>query len=105
MLRIQKEILKLNENNPYNKMDKEELDDIFLKLNTIVWIIKNKKITKNMFFVFIMEYKEIRNTINEICSFNDDRELYKEILMRYPDITSSKLVKNNLHKHDFSDNI
>jgi hypothetical protein len=96
MLRIQNEIVKLNGFNPFYSMDKAELDIVFLQFCTIFWLMYDKKMTKSTFFVELIENDDIRIFLKDICGFDDDTELYREILSRNPAICGSKMIKNRL---------
>lgn len=96
MSRVQNEISKLNSLNPHNHIDRYELDDIFNKFSTLIWLLNDRKTTKNTVFIEFVENDVLKDAISEICGFTSDLELYKELIMRSPAISNSKLIKNRL---------
>jgi hypothetical protein len=96
MLRIQNEVTKLNNFNPFSCLDKEELDRIFANFFTVMWLIRDKKITKTAFFIELIECDMLRSFLIDICGLEDDIELYREILTRNPTICGSKMIRNKL---------
>lgn len=105
MYRIQNEIKKLDTFNPFVSIDKEELDTILSLFITLIWLIKDKKMTRTTFFVEIMDSDVLKAELERICGFDDELELYKEILIRNPSICNSKFIKNKLKRKFKSDNI
>lgn len=93
---IDNEFNKLTIYNPYNILDAEEIDNIIYNFMTLLWLLYGKKITKVSFFIEIVENEKLSAILKEICGFDDNIMLYREILIRHPAISSSKLVKNRL---------
>ena len=100
MSRITKDVDRLQAYNPFNTIDEIELDDVIGNFITLVWLIKDKKMTKTTFFMEIIENESIREIFKTICGCNDV-ELYRELLIRYPSVNDSKYIRNRLAiKHD-----
>lgn len=105
MSRIENEVERLQTYNPYNAMEEGELNDVISKFITLVWLIKDKKLTKTTFFAEIIENEVIRAIFKRICGFDDDVELFKELLSRYPSVSESKFIKNQVKKIYCNDTI
>jgi hypothetical protein len=98
MSRIESDVERLQAYNPYNTIEELELDDVIGKFVTLVWLVKDKKLTKTTFFVEIIENDTIRGIFKNICGCDDDIELYRELLIRYPSVSESKFIKNRIKK-------
>lgn len=96
MLRIQNEITKLNNLNPFNSIDNNEINTILLDFSTLFWLLRDKKLTKTTFFVQLIENDFLRQYIKTVCGFTDDLELYRELISRNPCVCNSKMIKNRL---------
>ena len=97
MSRVESDVSRLQAYNPYNTIEEAELDDVIRKFVTLVWLIKDKKLTKTTFFVEIVENDTIREIFKRICGC-DDIELYRELLIRYPSVSESKFIKTRVKK-------
>lgn len=102
MSRIEHDVGRLQSYNPYNIIEEAELDDVIGKFITLVWIVKDRKLTKTTFFIEVVENDTIREIFKNICGCDDDVELYRELLIRYPSVSESKFIKNKIKKliHD-----
>lgn len=98
MSRIENDVGRLQKYNPYNRIEEEELDDVIGNFVTLIWLIKDKKLTKTTFFIEIVEHDTIREIFKTICGCTEDVELYRELLVRYPSISESKFIKNKIAK-------
>ena len=98
MSRITTDVERLQQYNPYNTIEEEELDDVIGNFVTLIWIIKDKKLTKTTFFIEILENDVMRNIFKTICGCDTDVELYKEILIRYPSVSESKFIRTRINK-------
>ena len=96
MSRIENDVGRLSAYNPYNVIDRIELDDAISKFVTLIWIVKDKKLTKTMFFIELMDNEYIKEIFKDICGFETDIEMFKELLMRYPNVSESKFIKNRM---------
>ena len=100
MNRIKNDVGRLQKYNPYTTIEELELDDVIGNFVTLIWIIKDKKLTKTTFFIEIVENEVIRNIFKTICGCDTDVELYKELLIRYPSVSESKFIKNRIKKRN-----
>jgi hypothetical protein len=98
MFRIENDVERLQAYNPYNTITELELDDVICKFVTLIWLIKDKKLTKTTFFIEIFENDIIREIFKTICGCDTDIELYRELLIRYPSVSESKFIKNRIKK-------
>ena len=96
MSRVENEVERLSSYNPYNIVDETELDDIIAKFVTLIWLVKDKKLTKTTFFVEILENPIIKDIFKDICGFDTDMEMVKELVSRYPNVSESKFLKNRV---------
>ena len=96
MSKIESDVTRLQQYNPYNIIEEEELDDVIGNFVTLIWIIKDKKLTKSTFFIEILDNNIIREVFKTICGCDTDAELYREILVRYPSISESKFIKTRI---------
>ena len=93
MSRIERDVERLAAYNPYNIIDEAELDDVISKFVTLVWTVKDKKLTKTTFILELSENEFLKNIFKEICGFDSDIEMFKELVSRYPNISESKFIK------------
>ena len=98
MSRIENDVGRLQKYNPYNTIEELELDDVISNFVTLIWLIKDKKLTKTTFFIEIVENDTIREIFKTICGCSEDVELYRELLVRYPSVSESKFIKNRISK-------
>lgn len=96
MSRIESDVERLQAYNPYNTIEEGELDEVITNFITLVWLIKDKKLTKTTFFSEIINNEVIRIIFKNICGFNDDIELFRELLSRYPSVSESKFIKKQV---------
>ena len=93
MSRIERDVERLASYNPYNIIDEGELDDVISKFVTLVWTVKDKRLTKTTFILELSENEFLKNIFKEICGFDSDIEMFKELVSRYPNISESKFIK------------
>ena len=96
MSRIESDVERLQAYNPYNTIEEGELDEVISNFITLVWLIKDKNLTKTTFFAEIIDNEVIRTIFKTICGFDDDIELFKELLGRYPSVSESKFIKKQV---------
>lgn len=77
-------------NNPYNKIDSDEITAIIEMLHTMVWCDCNKSITPVSFFSEVMNNAELCDIIVDVCGFENIVEFSLEFSKRYPKIVNSK---------------
>ena len=77
-------------NNPYNKIDNNEITGIIEMLHTMVWCDCNKCITPVSFFTEVMNNEELCEIVVEVCGFENVVEFALEFAKRYPKIVNSK---------------
>lgn len=99
MSRIENDVERLQAYNPYNTIEEGELDEVISKFVTLVWLIKDKKLTKTTFFAEIIDNENIREIFKKICGFDDDIELFRELLARYPSVSESKFIKKQVKQN------
>ena len=93
MSRIERDVERLAAYNPYNIIDEAELDDVISKFVTLVWTVKDKKLTKTTFILELSENEFLKNIFKEICGFDSDIEMFKALVSRYHKISESKFIK------------
>lgn len=96
MSRIENDVERLKAYNPYNMIEESELDEVIANFITLVWIVKDKKLTKTTFFAEMVENESIRNIFKQLCGFDSDMELYRELIIRYPSVSESKFIRNSV---------
>lgn len=96
MSRIISDVNRLSAYNPFRIVDEEELDDVIVKFVTLVWLVKDKKLTKTTFFIELIENECIKETFKTICGFDSDIEMFKELIARYPTVSESKFIRNRI---------
>jgi len=95
MSRIERDVQRLASYNPFNIIDEEELDDVISKFVTLVWTVRDKKLTKTTFLLEISQNQFLKNILKDICGFDTDVEMFKELVTRFPSISESKFIKKN----------
>ena len=98
MSRIITDVERLQQYNPYTTIEDDELNDVISNFVTLIWIVKDKKLTKTTFFIEILENDVMRTIFKTICGCDTDVELYKEILIRYPSVSDSKFIRTRINK-------
>ena len=98
MSRIETDVNRLRSYNPFTTIEEGELDGVIKNFITLLWIIKDKRLTKTTFFVEILENDVIRNIFINICGCDDDAELYRELISRHPSICDSKFIRNRIDR-------
>lgn len=77
-------------NNPYNKIDSDEITGMISMLHTMVWCDCNKCITPVSFFTEVMNNRVLCDIVIDVCGFENIVEFSLEFAKRYPKIVNSK---------------
>lgn len=97
MSKLDKYIDTIKHYNPYHVIDDEEIDNSIQEMVSLLWTVKDKKITKISFFTEVMTNDRIMEYFKTIMGA-DEMEVYREILKRYPSICNSQIVRKAIKK-------
>ena len=75
-----------------------ELNDFILKFGSFLSIINSKKINQTQFFIQAVNSKLLQDIIVEVSGLNTFEHFVREMMLRYPVLCKSKIVKNNICK-------
>jgi len=93
------EILKsIYNNNPINQIKEKEFNDNLLKFGSLVTILKNKRINQTMLLLLILEDSNYNNCFKQITEIDDDFTLISSLIIRFPILHKSKIIKTRLNK-------
>ena len=91
------EIIKqINLNDPIHIIDQKEFDLSLLKFGSLVSIKKNKKINQTMLLQLILEDESYREIFKGISEIESDYNLIKNLVIRFPILCKSKIIKNKI---------
>jgi len=92
----------INADNPIYKINEKEFNQSLISFGVIVSILKNKRINQTMLLTIILEHENFRNCFKYISEINDDYTLISNLVIRFPILCKSKIVKNKIQEllHD-----
>ena len=94
------EVEELNSrNNPAAEMLDEEFDDLITKFGTFIFLITKKSISPSSLFISIVSDKYLSGAMMRMAGMDSLMVLYNNILIRYPNLSKSKMLKRELRNH------
>lgn len=83
---------------PYNQIGESEFDIVLNKLGSFLYLINNKNINPTNLFLFILSDKDIQKLSMVLMSSPTLMPILKGVLIRYPNLIKSKMLKNKATK-------
>ena len=100
MSKMSKSIPTLNNPSPRAKMYEKEFNSAFLRLCSLICILKNKKLNIPNIFIEILKNDNVRMVYKYICDIETDYEAISKIIEQEPNVVKSKYVKKFLNNKD-----
>jgi hypothetical protein len=82
--------------NVIDHINEKEFNECILKLGAFISIIKSKKINQTQLFIELLHSKHIQDIFLNVMGIDTFEELVRELMVRYPILYKSKIVKNSL---------
>ena len=93
------EITPTGNNNVINNINEKEFNEFILKLGSFLSIVNSKKINQTQLFLHILENKNLQEVSLHITGIDTLEEFVRELILRYPILYKSKIVKTQLSKN------
>lgn len=100
------DLLGVNHNNALSIINHQELDDCIIKFGSFLSIVQAKKINITGYLIILIKDENIRNVLQIMTGIDTFQELVREMMIRYPILSKSKIVyasvkkkKNGKRKH------
>lgn len=78
------------EYNAVTKISNNEIDDIILKMGTLLTITKNKKINQTKLFIAVIRSEPFKQIFMQLTDIENFHTLIKLLINRYPNVCKSK---------------
>jgi len=85
--------------NPVIHINKDDFEDILLKIGSLLSNLHNKNISPTFLFLSITKEEPLQNIFKHITGIPTTMELLKTILHFYPSLLKSKIIKEKSIKH------
>lgn len=83
---------------PYNQISEHEFDIILNKIGTFLYLINNKNINPTNLFLIILSDVNMQQLSIQLMSTPTLMPILKGILVRYPNLVKSKMLKTKASK-------
>ena len=87
---------KININDPIFQINEKEFNMSLMQFGSYMSIIKNKRINQTMLLVLLLDSDETREIFKLISSIDNTQVLFYNLIIRFPVLCKSKIVKNKL---------
>jgi hypothetical protein len=82
-------------NSPISILNEKELQIFLLKFGSLLFILNNKNINPTFLFLTVVKNEPLQQIFKELSGVPTLIEILKYILMSYPNLIKSKIVKEN----------
>ena len=89
-------ISKINDTNPIHYMNQKEFDAALLKFGALLSILRNKRINQTMLLQVLLEDEDFRESFKLISEIDNEHTLIKNLVLRFPILCKSKIIKNKI---------
>ncbi len=83
---------------PYNQIGEVEFDIILNKIGSFLYLINNKNINPTNLFLIILSDPQMQKLSMQLMSTQTLMPILKGILIRYPNLVKSKMLKTKANK-------
>jgi hypothetical protein len=90
---------KIVQNEPLTRLYNEEFSENLLKFGSFISIVLNKRINPTFLFVILLKNQKIQKLSKKYFEYNDISFILKQILICYPELVRSKVVRRNYAIH------
>ncbi len=90
-------IPKFGSDNPRAGLYEKEFQVAFVKVCSLICILKNKKLNMPNIFIEILKNDNIRCIYKHLCDFDNDYEAISKIIEIEPSVIKSKYIKKFLN--------
>lgn len=90
-------IPKFGSDNPRSGLYEKEFQQAFVRVCSLVCILKNKKLNMPNIFIEILRNDNIRCIYKHLCDFDNDYEAISKIIEIEPSVIKSKYIKKFLN--------
>lgn len=84
--------------NPVIILNEKDFDIFLLKFGSLLFLLNNKNINPTLLFITIVKDENLQEVFKQMTGINTLLEILKTILVHYPNLIKSKIVKNNTIK-------
>lgn len=82
-------------NNPVYILNEKDFDVFLLKFGGLLFLLNNKNINPTFLFISLVKSDELQNVFIKMSGINSLIEILKTLLIYYPNLIKSKIVKDN----------
>ena len=91
---------KLNTTDPVYTINEREFNKGLIQFGSLVSILKNKRINQTMLLVTLLEDQDFTDCFKQISEVDNTRVLIHNLIIRFPILCKSKIVKNKIKELD-----
>ena len=82
-------------NNPVYILNEKDFDVFLLKFGSLLFLLNNKNINPTFLFISLVRDENLQKIFIKMSGINTLIEILKTILINYPNLIKSKIVKDN----------
>ena len=82
-------------NNPVVVLNEKDFDIFLLKFGSLLFLLNNKNINPTLLFISLVKDENLQNIFKKMSGMPTLLEILKTILIYYPNLIKSKIVKDN----------
>jgi hypothetical protein len=82
-------------NNPVFILNEKDFDVFLLKFGSLLFLLNNKNINPTFLFISLVKDENLQKIFIKMSGINNLIEILKTILVCYPNLIKSKIVKDN----------
>ena len=86
--------------NPRAGLYEKEFENAFVRVCSVICILKNKKLNMPNIFIEILRNDNVRNIYKRLCDFDNDYDAITKIIEIEPCVIKSKYIKKFLNHKD-----
>ena len=82
-------------NNPVLILNEKDFNEFILKMGSLLILLKNKNINPTFLFLTLIKNGNIQEVFQKMSGMNNLIEMLKSVLICYPNLTKSKVLREN----------
>lgn len=81
--------------NPVIILNQKDFNTFLLKFGSFLFLINNKNINPTFLFISLVKDENLQKIYSKMSSISTHVEMLKTVLINYPNLIKSKIVKDN----------
>ena len=82
-------------NNPVLILNEKDFNEFILKFGSLLILLKNKNINPTFLFITLIKNNNMQKVFQKMSGMNNLVEMLKSVLITYPNLTKSKVLRDN----------